>query len=82
MMINGMENLDIELNLPQSLFNKEPQPSELDFSGILPSPNTSTGTTITGQGQKPTTNLDQTTKKAIITDMDTTEAIAERQGTI
>ena len=76
------ENLDIELNLPQSLFNQEPQPSELDFSGILPSPNTSTGTTITGQGQKPTTNLDQTTKKAIITDMDTTEAIAERQGTI
>jgi hypothetical protein len=30
----------------------------------------------------PTSNIDKTTKKAIITDMDTNEAIAERQGTI
>ena len=78
---NINENLDINLDLPQSLFEQEPQtpafvPPEVSKR------NTSAGTTITGQGQKSTTNLDRATKKAIITDMTTTEAIAERQGTI
>ena len=78
---NINENLDIELDLPQSLFEQEPQapafvPPEVSKR------NTSAGATITGQGQKATTNLDRATKKAIISDMTTTEAIAERQGTI
>ena len=78
---NINENLDINLDLPQSLFEQEAQAPVIDYSGVT-LPNTSPGTTITGQGQKSTTNLDRATKKAIITDMTTTEAIAERQGTI
>lgn len=47
---NINESLDIELNLPQSLFEQEAQAPVIDYSGILKTPDTSPGSVVTGQG--------------------------------
>ena len=80
--ISVNENLDIDLEIPQSFFEQKAEAPVIDYSGVnLPSAD-GPGTIVTGQQKMPTSNIDKTTKKAIITDMDTTEAIAERQGVI
>jgi len=45
------ENLDIELNIPQSLFEqKQTVAPGINYSGILPTPDTGPGSVVTGQG--------------------------------
>jgi len=79
---NINESLDINLDLPQSLFEQEAQAPVIDYSGILKTPDTGSGSVVTGQG--PTvqggSRLDPVTKKAIVSDMDINEILAERQG--
>ena len=74
-------DLDIQLQLPSSLFKQEPQAPAFVPPEAQTTPDTGPGSVVTGQG--PTiqgSTLDPVTKKAIVSDMDITEILAERQG--